>query len=222
MKQTLGSQRLLQIAVEKKPHLLLQSLRKSKAVKRAADVEWLSPLAADGYREYRDGAALKKLGIESSLSQPLGKYWPARGPVWDGLGISSDGRPVLVEAKAHIPETVSGPSRASKKSLRRIEAALAEARRHLAPRNKTDWNGLFYQYANRLAFQNFLRKMNGVDSSLVFLYFTNADDVDGPTSEAEWKGAIRLTHATLGLGADLSEFGVHKAFMDARLLTDVG
>ena len=49
-----------------------------------------------------------------------------------------------------------------------------------APRSKEDWNGLFYQYRNRLAFQYFLRRLNGIDSSLVFLYFANAVDMDGP------------------------------------------
>ena len=32
--------------------------------------------------------------------------------------------------------------------------------------------------------------------------------------------AIRLTHAALGLPADLEGFGVYKAFLDARQLTD--
>jgi hypothetical protein len=91
-----------------------------------------------------------------------------------------------------------------------------------APRSKEDWNGLFYQYRNRLAFQYFLRRLNGIDSSLVFLYFANAVDMDGPTTEAEWHGAVRLTHACLGLPADLSQLGVHKAFVDARSPTDQG
>ena len=126
----------------------------------------------------------------------------------------------MVEAKAHIPETLSGPSRASKKSLELIEASLSRTRRHLAPRSKADWNGLFYQYANRLAFQFFLRRLNGVDSSLVFVYFTNAVDMDGPSREHEWHGAIRLIHGALGVPADLSRFRVHDAFVDAHLLTD--
>ena len=33
-------------------------------------------------------------------------------------------------------------------------------------------------------------------------------------------GAIRLIHAVLGLPPDLTEFGVHKAFIDARSLSD--
>ena len=44
--------------------------------------------------------------------------------------------------------------------------------------------------------------------------------MDGPSTEEEWQGAIRLTHAALGLPADLEGFGVYKAFLDARQLTD--
>jgi hypothetical protein len=93
-------------------------------------------------------------------------------------------------------------------------------RRHYAPRAKANWSGLFYQYANRLAHQYFLRERNRLSTKLVFLYFVNADDVDGPMSEAEWHGASRLIHAALGLPKDLREFDVFEAFVDARLLND--
>ncbi len=82
------------------------------------------------------------------------------------------------------------------------------------------WSELFYQYANRLAFQFFLREKNQIASRLVFLYFTNATDVDGPATEEEWHGAIRLIHAVLGLPPDLKSFGVYEAFLDGRLLID--
>ena len=71
-----------------------------------------------------------------------------------------------------------------------------------------------------LAFQFFLRRLNRIDSSLVFVYFTNAVDMDGPSTEHEWHGAIRLIHSALGVPADLSRFRVYDAFVDARLLTD--
>lgn len=54
----------------------------------------------------------------------------------------------------------------------------------------------------------------------MFLYLVNATDVDGPISEAEWKGASRLIHAVLGLPKDLTKFGVFDAFVDVRLLQD--
>ena len=54
----------------------------------------------------------------------------------------------------------------------------------------------------------------------MFLDFTNAADMDGPTSVAEWKGATRMIHAVLGLPADLEHFDVYHAYVDARQLTD--
>ncbi len=199
---------------------LLRALRRSGAVGRREKLRWTSPLAQDGFKEYRDTSALKRLGIASSLTVPLRDFWPRRGQVWDGLAVAGEDRPILVEAKAHIPETVSGGSGASEASLKLIERSLKRTRKYLAPRSRAQWNGIFYQYANRLAFQFFLRKLNDIESRLVFFYFTNAVDMDGPSTEEEWKGAIRLTHAALGVPADLTHFGIYKAFLDARQLTD--
>ena len=123
--QTLGSQRLFQIAVKERPELLLRSLRRSGAVGRREKLRWGSPLAQDGFKEYRDTAALKRLGIASSLTVPLQDFWPRRGQVWDGLAVAGEDRPILVEAKAHIPETVSGGSHASA-GVAQIDRAIAQ------------------------------------------------------------------------------------------------
>lgn len=216
----LGSQRLLQIAVNQRPELLQSALRRSGALGRREAIEWISPLDRDRCVEYRDGEALRRLRLADPMHSPLRDFWPARGPVWDALAIAGATRPVLIEAKAHIPEAASPPTKASPTSKAHIEASLSAARRYYAPRSGAVWTGLFFQYANRLAHQFFLRERNGIESSLVFLYFTNATDMDGPASEVEWKGAVRLIHAVLGLPADLSSCGVHDAFLDARLLTD--
>ncbi len=50
----------------------------------------------------------------------------------------------------------------------------------------------------------------------MFLDFFNAEDVQGPESEAEWRGATRLIHPLLGLPPDLTKHGVFHAFVDAR------
>lgn len=63
--------------------------------------------------------------------------------------------------------------------------------------------------------------LNGIDSSLVFVDFTNAVDMDGPSTVAEWRGATRLIHSVLGIPADLSRFSVYHAYVDARQLMDV-
>jgi hypothetical protein len=140
--------------------------------------------------------------------------------VWDALGITSDGQPLLVEAKAHIPEAASPATKAGAASRELIERSLAEARRFLTRGATANWSGLFYQYGNRLAHQYFLRRLNDVPSILTFLYFVNADDMLGPMSEEEWRGASRLIHAALGVPNDLRAHGVFDAFLDTRLLQD--
>ena len=219
--ETLGSQRLLQIAVNKRPELIRSALCKSGALKKRESIEWLSPLKADRYVEYRDRAAQKSLGLDGNLKVPLSEFWPSRGAVWDGLAIAGDNRPILLEAKAHIPEAASPGSKAGPSSLEHIRRSLTATRRHLAPRSNADWTGTFYQYANRLAYQYYLRVLNGIDSSLVFVNFTNAVDMDGPSTEHEWRGATRLIHAVMGLPDDLSRFSVFHAYIDARQLLDV-
>jgi hypothetical protein len=215
-----GSQRLLQAAVNRRPELLRSALRRAGAVGRREALRWVSPLAGDSFREYRDSAALQCLGVASRLRTPLGDFWPARGAVWDALGVAGEARPVLVEAKAHIAEAASSPTRASAKSRGLIERSLLAARRYFAPRSKVDWTCTFFQYANRLAYQYYLREHNGIDSSLVFLYFTNAVDMDGPATEEEWHGATRLIHVLMGLPADLRPWRIYEASIDARHLAD--
>ena len=189
-KEVFGSQRLLQIAVNSRPELVASALKRSGAVGRREEISWLSPLDQNTYAEYRDGAALSKLGITQLLTHPLATFWPSRGCVWDGLALAS-GRPVLVEAKAHIPEAVSPPSKAtSTASADLIAASLGQARRFYGPRGRTTWGAQFYQYTNRLAYQYFLREKNSIASSLVFLYFTNASDMEGTTTDQEWQGAV--------------------------------
>lgn len=215
-----GSQRWLQIAVDQMPELIDQALRRAGAIDRDDSVLWKSPIAADNFAEYRDGKVLCALGIEKLPNLSLSDFWPSRGPVWDGLGQTKKGLLILIEAKAHIPEAASPASKASKASLEHIRRSLAEARSHYAQGAKADWSGSLYQYANRLAFQYLFSALNGLPSRLVFLHFCNAPDVDGPESEAEWRGATQLIHALLGLPADLTKHGVFHTYVDARVIAN--
>ena len=110
-----GSQRLLQVAVNHRPQLLLSALRKCGAVGRRESLRWVSPLGSEGHCEYRDSAALEKLGVTHRIRKPLPEFWPARGCVWDALAVAGESRPILVEAKAHIAEAASPGTRASVK-----------------------------------------------------------------------------------------------------------
>ncbi|MCE3269691.1 MAG: hypothetical protein K0S57_88 [Ramlibacter sp.] len=210
------------MAVCHAPHLLDRALQESGAIGPHATVRWISPLSKDRFVEYRDVAALQALGITELRARQLSEFWPPRGPVWDGLGVSTEGLKVLLEAKAHIAEAASPTSAASKESLQRIEDALHEARAWYAPRSAARWSGSLYQYANRLAFHYFLAKVNGIAARMIFLDFYNAEDVEGPSSPEQWKGATEMIHALLGLPKDLSARGVFHAYVDVRELLVLG
>lgn len=66
-----GSQRLLQLAVNRRPELLLSALRKCGATGRREQLRWVSPLVKENHCEYRDGAALEKLGLAQHIRKPL-------------------------------------------------------------------------------------------------------------------------------------------------------
>lgn len=102
----------------------------------------------------------------------LSDFWPNRGPVWDAVAKVGTAASLFVEAKAHIAEAASPPSKATPASLAKIERALAEARAFYAPDSTADWHRVFYQYANRLAHHYLLAHINGNDSRLGLLVFS--------------------------------------------------
>src|SRR5687767_14622421 len=128
-------------------------------------IVWLSPLASDAYAEYRDDVMLSKIGARPG-AVPLSGFWPARGPQWDALGRTSRGEPLLVEAKAHIPELLSPRTRATGRSLSTIRAALARVKRAVGSRAEADWSTTYYQYTNRLAHLYLLRTLNRIPACL--------------------------------------------------------
>lgn len=215
-KGKIGSQRLLQATIAQHPDLLNEVLQESGAIKESENITWTSPIAADQFKEFQDQAFLEKIGVSNSIDYPLNKFWPRKGPVWDATGITSSGRPILLEAKAHIPEAASPASGASPKSMVLIEASLEEARKYFAPRSSAVWLGTFYQYANRLAHLYYLQHLNKIPSVLIFLNFINATEMDGPTSNLEWEGAIRLLHTVLGLPKNLERHNVFHVYIDAK------
>jgi hypothetical protein len=211
-----GSQRWLQIVVNRAPEVINGEIRTSIRAEPDAVVEWLSPITSEKYVEYRDEAFVQRLGL--TLKTPLGSFWPSRGPMWDGLARIGEHR-FLVETKAHIAEMVSGSSRASAEPKAVIEKALDAVRKVLAPRGEVEWslwNGPFYQYANRLAHLHFLHENGGAPVHLVYIYFVHATDVGGPQTADEWKGAIKLVDVYMGLGQHRLQRFVHKVFIDVR------
>jgi hypothetical protein len=161
-------------------------------------IDWRSPREDDDYAEYYDQAFLDRLGVDR-LTMSLEEFWPKSGPRWDGLARTTDGKVILIEAKAHIDEAVDFRSKASPEALRRIVNRLDEAKSAFRASKDACWHTPLYQMANRLAHLHYLAGINGKDAYLVFIDFANAPDVPQPASREEWQGATRLAHKCLGL-----------------------
>jgi hypothetical protein len=215
--KTKGSQRWLQCLVRDHTHVI-DDLRRKLGLEAGAKIEWLSPRSDDDYAEYSDQAFLERLGI-SLPKRALDEFWPARGPVWDGLARIDGGRVVLVEAKAHIGEFASPPSQASGASRRKIEQSLGEVRRFLKGRPDVQWSAVLYQYTNRLAHLYLLRVLNRLPAHLVLISFFNAEGVPSPKSSEQWQGAYELADALLGLKQHKLTRYVHHVFVDCQSLS---
>lgn len=200
--ETERSEHWLRVAVNDVPNRFNAEIIRALRWKGDEVIEWLSPTTADEFAEYYDEAFLERLGL-ADLRVPLRSFWPAGGPRWDGLARTTDGKVILVEAKAYVEEAVDYRTRASSSESRdQIARALTEAKLAFAANPDSAWDCPFYQYANRLAHLYFLVEKNNVDAYLLFLYFADAPDLrpaDRCTVEA-WHGAIRLTKKSLGLG----------------------
>ena len=205
---TKGSLMWLQKSIQNCPELLQpQSL---------PAIEWLSPVAADSYAEYRDIAFLERMGI-GHLSQSLNDFWPKRGPQWDALGRTPEGL-VLVEAKAHLKEFFSSPSAASNTSRNQIQRAFVAVQSDLGVQTSVDWSEVFYQYANRLTFLWWLRR-NGINAKLLFVSFLNDTELNGPTVAETWHAAFAAADYALGLPSrhQLKKH-IHHVMPDVRLI----
>lgn len=200
-----GSQRQIQDYVNSHPTVLTEAiLDRLPPVMRelGARIRWVSPLAGENYREYRDAEFLERVGL-GQLTKALAEYWPNRGPSWDALGILSDEagaiRPaiVLLEAKSHVPEVYGSGCQATPRSREKIARALHGAKRWCGATAYADWLGPLYQSANRISHLYFLLEELRVPAWLVNLYFT--DDPIGPTSRDRWEEAVSETKLELGL-----------------------
>lgn len=209
-----GSQKWIQICCNGKANYFNEEIFKQTGL--SSSIEWLSPLAKENYVEYRDNAFLKKLGIITK--SPLKDFWPKQGPSWDALGKASD-MPILVEAKAHIAEAISPPTRATINSFKIIENALGSVKDYLKVNPEVPWHLSFYQYANRVAHLYYLRVLNGINAHLLFVNFINDSEMKGPENKETWDACYKMMEAALGLKPKYKLSGfVHHAVIDTNKL----
>ena len=198
-KDARGSLKWIRVAVNETPELFNSRIASASTIPKDDEIEWVSPLQDDEYAEYRDQDFLDRLGIRLPKTS-LKEFWPNLGPQWDALGKTRNGRIVLLEAKANIPEVISPATGAGPKSKILIEKSISETQAFLGIDQDIPWTGKLYQYTNRLAHLYLLRELNGIDAYLVFAYFIGNEDVNGPKTVAEWKAALTVAKKVLGLG----------------------
>lgn len=191
-----GSLYNIQRLVNHYPEIFIKHLTKAGL---DCGIEWVSPLKEDDMAEYRDQDFLARLRIADRITHQLDQFWPNKGPQWDALGIANGNRPILVEAKANIPEIVTDPTGAEYSSLQMIKSAMDQIRGYLQVSSKADWTQVFYQYTNRICHLYYLDQLNRIPAYLVNVYFVGDKSVSGPNTEEEWRGAITVVKEYLGI-----------------------
>ena len=214
-----GSRELLQILINETPQSLERELRSTQVLR--GDVQWLSPLASDRFRMYRDNAFLDRLDVQLAR-RSLRDFWPARGPRWGALGRSGT-TVLLVEGVTGVAEFDTACQATSSASRRKISSALSDTRSFLgAATSGADWTSRYYQYANRLAHLYLLRELNDLDAFLVIVHFLSPS-TPTPFPPDEWEDAMSELRACLGLPAE-SEWlsaNVRDVFIDPRAFDDL-
>jgi len=200
---TKGSLKWIQLLINDCPQLINPLLQKECSFSADEQITWVSPLKTDEFAEYRDQEFLHQLGI-SLKQRALSTFWPTNGPQWDALARTNKGKVFIVEAKTHITEIVSPGTGASSQSKALIEKSFHEVESFLKTHSLTEWTTVFYQYANRLAHLYLLRELNNIPAYLVFVYFLNDKEMNGPATKEEWITAIQVVESVLGLGEKYS------------------
>ena len=197
-----GSQHQLQLYVSRHREVLDSAILRAAGLR--SGLEWVSPLQLDQFKEYKDAAFLRALGL-SHLTGQLRQFWPASGPRWDGLARTVGRDPVavvLVEAKNYPREVRGGGCKASDVggARQQILAALESTAKELGVSDSKVWMGPLYQYANRIAHAAFLRR-NGVDAFMVNVCFYNDPHLARRTTESEWRQAAIALKGEIGFTA---------------------
>ena len=99
------------------------------------------------------------------------------------------------------------------------DPAVDETKQYVNSKSSADWSSYFYQYTNRLAHLYFLRVLNDIPAYLIFVYFLNDKDMNGPETEAEWIAALKVMKKYLGIGRNRLSKYIGDIFVDVKDLT---
>ncbi len=205
-------------------HLTVYLARRRKALNSQIQavigceaIDWLD-FDASGH----ELKGLDFLHPQDPARQDWERQWPQTGNVqnWDAVGKTTlrGGAAWLPEAKAHTHEMISSCA-ATEASKTQIKNFIEEHLRAARIKPVGDVTQKYYQYCNRLALTQFLRKA-GIDAHLLMLYFTGdrQEVQDCPPDAAGWKQAIKVQNNYLGLQADPG--WVHKLFIPVLHITE--
>jgi hypothetical protein len=177
---------------------------------------WLSPVKEDGYKEYT-GKRFWDLIFSLSDTTPLKEtrsFWPLRGCHWDGIIEVLNGSVrvgiILLEAKAHTSELFSSISARSESSIRIILDTLEKVKGKLRAVNESDWTGLYYQTANRIAhimYLNSQESLRPVEFALANIYFLNdrfaiEECSERLSDQSDWMPHLNKEYKYLGINPE--------------------
>ncbi|OCW94575.1 hypothetical protein A9168_06075 [Macellibacteroides sp. HH-ZS] len=183
-------------------------------------INWYSPIEKTSFKEFYDNSFWngKFKGDYNSFWSEMGNpniipnAWPKGGPSWDGIAVLTDKNGektlLLFEAKARKGELFSKCKATNSDSFDSIKDKLNSTRDKLGLKHDVDWMIKYFQFANRLAFHNYLQNEN-IKVALICIYFANDPywTKENYTGIEEWKKAIKK---------EKDYFGIDNAFLESN------
>jgi hypothetical protein len=178
--------------------------------------------------EYKNIEFLSNLKDYEKIKENWKNYWPSRGQHWDAIILNTDDEKwgyVMVEAKAHLQEGIEDGTQAeNEKSRKQIENAFKATQKRFNIDTKNSWLDKYYQFANRLAFVNFMLE-NGIECSLLNIYFINGYvkrdlkntniilEDKSVSTVSEWRKLIDTEYDYLGINDEAKKY-ISKIFVE--------
>jgi hypothetical protein len=165
--------------------------------------------------------------IKKLLDDNWKKYWPQTGTPqnWDAiLHFYEEAEPeladkwIIVEAKAHLDELNTSSGATNQNSIQMIDSAFEATRKRFNINTHNNWREHYYQFANRLAFVNFMLD-NNIKCSFLNIYFINGwpnDPAKNVTDEASWRRKIEDEYSYLGITDEAKQY-IQEVFIDCSV-----
>jgi len=187
------------------------------------DMEWLDfPFPKDKNGSFDDeykGIDFLPPKVIYQIKDNWVNYWPVGGNPqnWDAVIYCSPIVPnstlkekwIIVEAKAHLDEIGPGEGTGAKEASRKIiEKAFEATQKRFNIKTQNSWLEKYYQFANRLAFVNFMLD-NEIECSFLNIYFINGwsnDPQKNVTSAEMWKEKIQDEYMYLGINDEAKKY----------------